>query len=169
MWNLSKNWFLGPTVCVRTICCTFTSQVLNFSVFFFCRTRVARSEEMLAVACTRYHALGSDFQPRPTKPSILPGSLNCYRTCLWRTDHWFGRRLSPEVIVYVKFAFKARSVEVKWMRIPKVIDKRDFFCCLLSLLLNSWSRFLIHCSTRLLWEGWDTGSSVVRNWKSLHT
>ncbi|VDO80639.1 unnamed protein product [Heligmosomoides polygyrus] len=36
------------------------------------------------VACTRYQVSGSDFPPRPTKPSIPPGSVNWYQTCLGR-------------------------------------------------------------------------------------
>ncbi|VDO60948.1 unnamed protein product [Heligmosomoides polygyrus] len=36
------------------------------------------------VACTRYQVPGSDFPPRPTKPSIPPGSVNWYQTCLGR-------------------------------------------------------------------------------------
>ncbi|VDP05016.1 unnamed protein product [Heligmosomoides polygyrus] len=56
------------------------------------QARVEQSEAAPTVACTRYQVPGSDFPPRPSKPSIPPVSVNRYQTTQTFATSPFKRR-----------------------------------------------------------------------------
>uniref|UniRef100_A0A8L8JZT6 NTR domain-containing protein n=1 Tax=Heligmosomoides polygyrus TaxID=6339 RepID=A0A8L8JZT6_HELPZ len=79
--------------------------------------RGAQSEEAPDVACTRCHVPGSDFPPRPTKPSIPPES---HKKHVASNEHFAAVFYDEKSFIVERFYnYQNMRIDCTWLSVPE--------------------------------------------------